>query len=196
MKSGLMLGVNPNTEREENDFYATNPLALELFLQNKYFKLNDNIWECACGKGHLSEKLKEHKYNVKSTDLINRGYGEVLDFLKFDGKWDGDILTNPPFKLAEDFVEKAMSILEDGNNLILLLKVQFLESDSRFLLFKKYPLKYLYVHSSRQQCCKNAEFEKYTATTQCYCWFVWEKGYTGETKIKWIKPKLNNGTSQ
>ena len=33
---------------------------------------------------------------------------------------------------------------------------------------------------------KDADFEKYTATTQCYCWYVWEKGYEGEPIIRWI----------
>lgn len=187
-----MLGVNPNAEREKNDFYATNPEALELFLREQTCDINDNVWECACGQGHLSRKLEEWKFKVKSTDLINRNYGEVLDFLKFEGEWEGDILTNPPFKLAEEFVEKGMSILKQGNKLILFLKVQFLESESRYNLFKKYHLKYLYVHSSRQQCCKDADFDKYTATTQFYCWFVWEKGYTGDTTIKWINPSLWN----
>jgi hypothetical protein len=187
MKSGLMLGVNPKAEREENDFYATNPKALELFLKGNSTILSSNIWECACGEGHLSNKLKEWNFNVKSSDLINRGYGEVQDFLKFQGEWSGDILTNPPFKLAEKFVEKAMFILENGKKLVLFLKIQFLEGQSRYKLFKKYPLKCVYVHSSRQQCCKNADFDKYTATTQCYAWFVWEKGYNGITELKWLK---------
>ena len=190
MKSRLMLGVNKDAIREENDFYATNPEALELLLREHVFEIDENVWECACGQGHLSEKLKEWKFNVKSSDLIDRGYGEVLDFLKFNGEWGGDILTNPPFKLAEEFIEKGMSILKEGKKLILFLKVQFLESELRYHLFKKYPLKYLYVHSSRQQCCKDAEFDKYTATTQFYCWFVFEKGFKGDTIIKWIKPDL------
>ena len=53
-------------------------------------------------------------------------------------------------------------------------------------LFKKYPLKYLYVHSSRQLCSRNADFENYKATTQFYAWYVWEKGFKGDTIIKWI----------
>ncbi len=54
MKAGLMLGVNPNSKREDNDFYATNPKALKLFLQSlkkDNIILNKHIWECACGKG-------------------------------------------------------------------------------------------------------------------------------------------------
>ena len=177
MKSGLQLGVNPNAVREENDFYATNPHALKIFMNDlRNIGLNNKVWECSCGKGHLSEVLKNEGYKIVSSDLINRGYGTGgIDFLQCSKQWDGDILTNPPFKLAEKFVEKAMELLIDGNKLILFLKVQFLESKSRKELFAKYPPKYVYVNSERQQCCKDADFEKYTATTQCYCWYVWEK---------------------
>lgn len=188
MKAGLMLGVNPNAVREENDFYATNPMALKLFLEN-YKELNKNVWECSCGQGHLSEELKKHNYNVYSSDLIDRGYGDVgIDFLKPSGitKWNGDILTNPPFNLAEKFVERGMELLDEGNKLILFLKIQFLEGQNRKKMYETYPPKYVYCHSSRQQCSKDGRFDLYKATTQFYAWYVWEKGYSGDTIIKWI----------
>jgi hypothetical protein len=186
MKAGLMLGVNPKTKREDNDFYATNPNALKIFLSQFRDELNINVWECACGQGHLSKELIKQGYNVYSTDLINRGYGEQGNFLTYSQKWKGDILTNPPFKLAENFIEKAFDLLEEGNKLILFLKIQFLEGQKRKNLFEKYPIKYVYVHSSRQQCSMNADFINLKATTQFYAWYVWEKGFKGDTKIKWI----------
>jgi 2-polyprenyl-3-methyl-5-hydroxy-6-metoxy-1,4-benzoquinol methylase len=82
MKSGLMLGVNPNAKREENDFYATNPIALKLFLEN-YKELNKTIWECSCGQGHLSKELQKQGYDVFSSDLIDRGFGiSPVNFLE------------------------------------------------------------------------------------------------------------------
>ena len=189
-----MIGFNPNTERQNEDFYATNPKALYLLLEQ--FKkdkilLKNNVWECACGQGHLSNVLIKKGYNVISTDLIDRGYGKVKDFLEVDTIFDGDILTNPPFKDAECFVKKGMEILKDGCKLILFLKIQFLESKSRYELFKKYPIKYLYVHSSRQLCCRDGAFDKYDSTTQFYAWYVFEKGYVGETILRWIKPNYD-----
>ena len=196
MKSGLMLGVNPNAIRQTEDFYATDPNALRLFI-NRFGKDNNeiaqNVWEPACGQGHLAEVLEEYGHKVLATDLVNRGYGEggidfLADFLP-DGKntFNGDILTNPPFKVAEKFVEKAMDRLEQkGNRLFLFLKIQFLEGQKRKELFEKYPPKYVYVYSARQLCWKDGEFEKYTATTQCYAWYIWEKGFTGETTLRWI----------
>jgi len=136
--------------------------------------------------------LEECGYKVKSTDLIDRGYGKGgVDFLEEDylpiEYWHGDILTNPPFKLAEKFIEKGIRLLGcDDSKLILFLKIQFLEGQKRKELFKKYPPKYVYCNSSRQLCVKDGEFEKYTATTQFYAWYVWEKGFSGEPVIRWI----------
>ena len=187
MKSGLMLGVNPNAEREINDFYATHPHAIEVALPIfKEIGVSKNIWECSCGMGHISEALIRGGYNVKSSDLINRGYGIVSNFLEETELFNGDILTNPPFKLAEKFIEKSMELLNDGNKAIFFLKVQFLESKGRKELFKRFPPKYVIVNSERQQCSKDGDFEKYHATTQCYCWYVFEKGYVGDSKLLWI----------
>lgn len=60
-------------EREGNDFYATEPKALELLLEREVF--NKDIWECACGDGHLAKVLESHGYNVRATDLVQRNYG-------------------------------------------------------------------------------------------------------------------------
>jgi len=68
--------------------------------------------------GHLSKVLEKEGYEVLSTDLIYRGFGEGnVNFLKENRKFNGDILTNPPFKLAEQFVEKGIKRLQRGNKL-------------------------------------------------------------------------------
>lgn len=58
-------------EREKYDFYATDPKALELLLKLEKF---ENVWECACGQGHLSEILRKNNIHGKSSDYIDRGY--------------------------------------------------------------------------------------------------------------------------
>ena len=190
-----MLGVNPQAERQQEDFYATDPKALEIFLnklQEDEVSLNNKIWEPSCGMGHLSDVLTENGYEVRNTDIIDRGYKEFegrQDFLSSENTetWFGDILTNPPFKLAEAFVVKGLELLGyEDSKLILFLKIQFLEGQKRKELFKKYTPKYVYCNSSRQLCAKDGEFEKYTATTQFYAWYIWEKGFSGETVIRWI----------
>jgi hypothetical protein len=190
-KSTFMnIGASNHTDkdREENDFYATDPIAIELLMNE--FKFNNCIWEPACGMGHLSKAIQLKGYNVKSSDLINRGYGEQIDFLNCDiYNFDGDIITNPPYKYAQEFIERSLDIIQDGNNVAMFLKVQFLEGKKRKKLFMENPPKYVYVSSSRILCAKNAEFEKMIdggGSAVAYAWYIWEKGYKGDTILKWF----------
>lgn len=190
MKSALMLAVNPNALREENDFYATSPNAITTALPMlQYMGLSMNVWECACGKGHISNVLKEAGYNVISTDKIDRGYGVGgVDFLTCGKTFNGDILTNPPYRLAVPFIRRAMAALREGQKAFFMLRIQFLEGRARKQLFKEFPPKYIAVYSERQKCAKDGDFEKHckNASTQAYAWFVFEKGYKGITQILWI----------
>ena len=151
-------------ERETHDYYATEPKALELLLELETF--SNNVWECACGGGHLSEVLLNAGYNVRSTDLIDRNYaGELVDFLAIDNiqMWDGDVITNPPYKYAEQFVEKALSIIPRGKKVAMFMGIQFVEGKKRREFLKRFPIKTVYVSSSRLNCAKNGDFEKYSS---------------------------------
>ena len=175
-----------SSERQKEDYYATEPRAMELLLELEQF--NNNIWECACGEKHLSNILEEKGYNVRNSDIVNRCDNEVLDFLSDEvTHWEGDIITNPPYKLAQAFVEKAIQIIPDGNKVAMFLKLTFLEGKKRKQLFQKYPPKTVYVSSSRLNCARNGDFITYNKNSAiAYAWFVWEKGYQGDTVIKWF----------
>lgn len=184
------LGASNHTTkvREANDYYATEPKALELLLDLEQF--SQRIWEPACCEGHLSEVLKKYGYFVASSDLIDRGYGTGgVDFLQCSRTWDGDIITNPPYKYAREFAERALELVSEGRKVALFFKVQFLEGKARRELFEKYPPKTIYVASSRLLCAKNGEFQKMRAgggSAVAYAWFIWEKGYSGDTVVKWF----------
>jgi len=167
-----------------NDYYATEPKAAKLLIGLE--PLAQNIWECACGEGHLSKVFEDAGYDVKSTDLIDRGFGTGgIDFLSDDIEhWDGDIITNPPYRYAQAFVEKALSIVSPGMKVIFFLKLTFLESQRRRSLFLKNPPKIVYVTSSRLQCGKNGVFVGSSAAA--YAWFVWVKGFKGDPIIRWF----------
>ena len=81
MKSTVFreLATNPKEQREELDYYATDPKTAELLLSVE--KSNNNIWECAGGEKHLSKVFENHGYNVRSSDIVNRCDNEVIDFL-------------------------------------------------------------------------------------------------------------------
>ena len=112
-----------------------------------------------------------------------------IDFLKETEVWDGDILTNPPYKYAKEFIEHAMELIPNGRKVLMFLKLQFLEGKSRAELFKKYPPKVVYVSRSRILCAKNGDFDAMRAaggSAVAYAWYEFEKGYSGESIIKWI----------
>jgi len=183
----INLGVSNSLAnlREQNDFYATDPIAAKLLLEVEP-NLN-NIWECACGEGHLAKVFDSYGKLGKATDLINRGYGSVEDFLLNNEPYkNGDIVTNPPYIKAVDFVKHALNMVDNGRYVCMFLKVLFLESRSRKELFTKYPPKVIYVSSSRINCAKNGDFITYNSGAIAYAWYVWTKGYKGETVIKWI----------
>jgi|TARA_A100001518_G_C1223760_1_gene69863 23S rRNA A2030 N6-methylase RlmJ len=180
----LFMGANAQNEREKYDYYATEPRAADDLLSKEDF---NNIWECACGEGHLSKRFIENGKKVYSSDIVDRGYGDVKDFLCIENQaWNGDIITNPPFKYAQDFVEKALSIIPDNNKVAMFLKIQFLESKKRKQLFKKYPPKKIYVYSERINTVRNGNFKDFKSSTMLFAWFVWEKGLYTKTEIDWI----------
>lgn len=176
-------------EREEHDYYATSPIATKLLMQLETF--DKNIWEPACGEKHITKVLESHGYNVFSSDIINRtGDIKTLDFLQSNIKWDGDIITNPPYKYAHEFVEKALDCISDGHKIAMFLKIQFLEGKKRKQFFIENPPKRIWVSSSRLSCAMNGNWDdkenECSESAVCYCWFIWEKGYKGDTVIKWF----------
>lgn len=170
------------TEREKNDYYATPPIATEMLCDIEEF--SKNILEPCCGEGHIAKVLEKHGYNVESMDLIDRGFGKGgVDSLKYKEKVDKDIVTNPPYSMAQEFVEHAMEIVTDGHKVAMFLKLSFIEGKDRRKMFEKYPPKTVWVSSSRLGCAKNGEFKKdkkgnwKADSAVAYCWFVWQKGF-------------------
>ena len=171
--------------RQDNDYYATDPIAMELLLQYETF--SKNVWECAVGEGHLANVLASHGYNVKMTDLIYRGIGiGDIDFLSEISMFDGDIVTNPPYKYAQEFVEKAFSLIYDNHKIAMFLKLTFLEGQKRRKLFDDHPPKIIYVFSKRMRCARNGNFDVMPSSAISYAWFIWQKGFSGNPIVKWI----------
>ena len=179
-------GKTPTGGREEHDYYATDPIAVKLLLNQE--KFDCNIWECASGENHIANVLKEYGYNVRTSDIVKRTpTTEQKDFLKNRKKWNGDIITNPPFCLAEEFIHKALSLVGKGHKVAMFLRIQFLEGIKRYEgLFKENPPKTIYVASRRIKCGKDGDFNSSMSSIMCLAWFVWEKGFNGDTTIRFI----------
>ena len=180
-------GTSTTRDRVENDYYATPQESTFKLLEVEDFK--GNILEPCCGEGHISEVLKQEGYKVFSNDLIDRGYGESFkDFLNDNFETYDNIITNPPFKYAKEFIEKSLEITT--GKVAMFCKIQLLEGVSRKEMFESTPLKTVYVFTKRQNPLRNGspvdENGKKWASTMCFAWFVWEHGYEGKPNIEWL----------
>jgi len=180
-------GGSPSRGRVENDFYATHPDSTKALL-----KVEEIIYpalEPACGEGHISKLLDEDK--TYSCDLINRGYGQPdTDFLMSSfGMNVNTVITNPPFSLFLEFLNRALLIA--NKKVIMFGKLQALEGAKRATFLESSPLKTVYVFKKRQQPLRNGkELDEKTgkkmSSTMAFAWYVWEIGYTGDPIIKWL----------
>ena len=196
LAGGKLAGGNPENGRVENDYYATNPKAVEMLLTNYTFDAATILEPCV-GGGHIANAINNFFANqrvITGLDLVDRGYPNTIvqDFLTWetDRKFEG-IITNPPFSLAQEFIEKGMELLTDDGQMAMFLKIQFLEGAKRKEFFEKYPPKYIYVFRNRMATWNNGnEVDPNTgkrwATTMCHAWFVWEKGSKTEPVIRWL----------
>lgn len=184
----LGVSIGNTSIRDINDFYATEPKALVELLKYENFK---NVWECACGMGHLSEVLKKYNIHGKSSDLIDRNYGEVEDFLRGETtSWNGDIITNPPFKLANEFITTAINKINVGSKVAMLCRIQLLEGSGRYNnIFRKVPPTRVYIPVKRFNCARGGNFSKFKSNSHSammFAWFVWEKQVTYNKKTEMI----------
>ena len=196
LAGGKLAGGNPENGRVENDYYATNPKAVEMLLMNYPFHAATILEPCV-GGGHIANAINNFFANqrvITGLDLVDRGYPNTIveDFLTWetDRKFEG-IITNPPFSLAQEFIEKGMKLLTDDGQMAMFLKIQFLEGAKRKEFFEKYPPKYIYVFRNRMATWNNGnEVDPNTgkrwATTMCHAWFIWEKGSNTEPIIRWL----------
>ena len=176
------------TLRQKENFYATHPSCTRDILKVEEFA--PDILEPFCGTGTMAEVIKEHGYNVKAYDLIDRGYGKVADFTDLEvepGKYD--VITNPPYDdNLIDHILKCIKVCK--SKVAVLMPLHYLSGKSRHKrLFSNFPPRRVYVYAQRINIALNAEFDKFTdpgANTTIYAWFVWEKGYTGTTELHWL----------
>lgn len=169
--------------------HIINPLSLDM----RY------VMEPACGRGYMAEVLTEHFQMVQATDIFDYGYGGVMDFLlPFDleyGRPDW-VVTNPPFRLAAQFIEKALEITTVG--VAIFARTAFLEGVERYrTLFKPCPPSLVATFVERVPLLKGrvAEYvidkktgkRKKASTATNYCWIIWRRD-ARHTKFLWIPP--------
>lgn len=189
-------GFKPTVKRFADlngpDFYPTPPWATFALMDNEDFR--GDIWECACGDGAMSQVIEETTRPSRSSDLYDRGFGEVgVDFLKSSRKTD-NIITNPPYNSAEAFVVNGIKLAK--SKFALLLRLAFLEGANRSkTIFTNSPPARVWVFSERITFYPTGVKVKGTGTT-AYAWFVWDKDASSGTELRWFKPGYKARYSQ
>lgn len=164
-----------------------------------------NAWDPACGELHMVKPLQEYFRGVRSTDIFDYGVGaefEQFDFLlekKITANW---VITNPPFKLGDQFVQHALDLASDGVSMF--VRTQFLEGGNRYkYLYSKRRPTTVAIFTERVPLFKGkvAQWQwvwdkkaciykkKKASTATSYCWIVWNKSAPAyETEFIWIPP--------
>ena len=172
--------------REENDFYRTPPDVTRALLVKESF--GPAIWEPACGDGAISDVLKAAGHDMFSTDLIDRGYGESgRDFLRQTELAAPEIVTNPPFKAADDFVLHALDL--GASKVAMLLRLAWLEGERRRVkVFSVRPPARVWVFSGRPTLWHGTDPDaRTTGGAIAYAWFVWDAAAApGGPVLGWI----------
>ena len=178
----------PTTKRRVDldgpDFYPTPSWATFALMDNEQFE--GDIWECACGDGSMSEVIASSGKAVISSDLYDRGYGEIGHDFLVTNRCYPNIITNPPFNSAEGFV--ARGLMRAQNKLALLMRLAFLEGANRAnTIFHKNPPSRVWVFSERITFYPGGVQTGGSGTT-AYAWFIWDKAHIGSSELKWFKP--------
>jgi hypothetical protein len=174
------------------DDFPTPPWAtralIEHVLEDKARLRQMTCLEPACGAGHMAKALAEYFRNVQSSDAYEYGYGDIRDFLTYPYEslsmdW---VITNPPFRLAEEFVVRAMQIARHG--VAILARSVFLESVGRYDgIFRRMPPTKFAQFVERVPMVRGRLDRKATTATS-YAWLVWEKRTSGLPRLMWVPP--------
>lgn len=184
--SGLgaaMAGGNPAVGRRDDDFYpspweVTDALLRAIAFTSKGKKLK--VHECACGTGEMADVIRAHGYEVVATDLVDRGYGQKLDFLTLAQPLAPVVITNPPFNLAHKFIEHALGNLNVAG-LALVLKSTYWHARSRKALFDRFKPRIVAPMLWRP------DFLGLGRPTMECCWTIWTRGYQGPTEYRLLQ---------
>ncbi|MBU1175852.1 MAG: SAM-dependent methyltransferase [Alphaproteobacteria bacterium] len=173
------------------DDFPTPPWAARALIEHAVGKQNVSGLSClepACGRGHMSRALEGYFADVSSSDAYWYGFGTIRDFLTYPAEalshdW---VITNPPFRMAEEFVQKSLIVARKG--VAILARTVFLESAGRYeRIFLNNPPSIFAQFVERVPMVKGRVDPK-ASTATGYAWFIWKKEDCEKTRLLWIPP--------
>ena len=177
--------------KDSPDDFPTPPWAtralIEHVLGETKAKNRQTCLEPACGAGHMAKVLKEYFGQVQCSDAYDYGYASRRDFLSkpyAPASYDW-VITNPPFRLAEEFLMGALSVARQG--VAILARTVFLESAGRYnAIFRENPPSKFAQFVERVPMVKG-RLDKKASTATGYAWFVWDN-QGGSVQLVWVPP--------
>jgi hypothetical protein len=171
------------TERGD-DLYETPPVATQALLRAEI--LPARLWEPCAGRGAIVDVLRGAGHIVLASDLVD--YGDPTHFPRRDFLFERKapdgceaIITNPPFKLAEEFVAHALELCPF---VVMLLRLAFLESERRSGILEGRGLARVHVFRKRLPMMHRDGWEGRKANSgMAFAWFVWDRAHTGAPEI-------------
>lgn len=173
------------------DDFPTPPWATRALLDHISMDIELREWtvrEPAANRGHMVKPLSEYFGAVEASDIFDYGSGfPVQDYLFGTDPAPVDwTITNPPFRLAEQFIARALRTSTFG--VAMIVRSAFLEGVGRHRdLFSKTPPSYILQFSERVVMHKGKLSAK-GSTATAYCWLVWLKWDRDGTSFDWIPP--------
>lgn len=181
--AGGRVKLKKQKDRAIHDDYPTPPFAVHELLKRESF--NGSILEPCAGKGHIVGVLQEHSLSCSAFDIRDEEgiVGERgIDFLETNENYE-NIITNPPYALAKEFIEKGLETV--NQKMALLLRLSYLESQGRYELFKTTPIKKVYIFSKRLPFWDGDKWHE-SGGQFTHAWFVWDKQHQGLPEFDWI----------
>lgn len=173
------------------DFFPTPPWATRALCEHVIGLGGHIAWDPACGDGAMYRPLGEYADAVAASDVHNYGWDHVVhDFLQPylpDGVGAAEwIVTNPPFRLAEQFAMRALQIAEIG--VALFVRSVFTEGVGRYeRLFRSHPPAAVAQFTERVPIVKG-RLDRQASSATAYAWFVWTRQPVKTTGFAWIPP--------
>jgi hypothetical protein len=170
------------------DAYFSPPEAATSLIDIEAAHLPRCIWEPAAGDGALVRPLEEAGFTVIASDIADYGLTGCMtgvDYLTAKPPPGvRGVVTNPPYKLAIKFAEKA---LRETDYLALLLRTNFLESTARLPFFRKHQPARIWISSRRLPMMHRHGWEGLRAPSNtCFAWFVWDAQSEQKRVVDWF----------
>jgi hypothetical protein len=160
-----------------------------------------SIWDPCAGGGTIPNTFRDRGFTTYASDVVTRwdfgdgihdATGECAPLFVPPGV-RLSIVTNPPFKMAEQIARRMLALAD--HRVCVLQQLSFLASAARYRLFTEFPPSDVLILSRRPSMPPGAMIAEMGAKafkggTTDFCWIVWTKSHDRETRMRWLSPKV------